>query len=668
MDNVTTQSGANSAYLAARTNFGLIGHSSPVFLALGNHEQEEGWHLDDTGNIATSKPVLGANARKRYYLNPNPIRDPFYSGNVDQVAAVSGDHLLDDYYAWEWGDALFVVIDPYWYTMRKPFTGNLGGGEGSDPGSGDRWDWTLGWTQYAWLQQTLQNSHARYKFIFAHHGTGGTQDYIRGGANGVPYGEWGGRNEDGTTWAFDARRPGWPLPVHDVLVQNGVSAFFHAHDHEYAYEKRDGVVYQLVPMPSDSGNGFGFNLYRETDPYTLRVLPNSGHLRVTVSPSNTNVEYVRAFVSGGTNGQVVHAYTIAPAGGGTPPSPPSVTALSVAPTTVVGGAANATGTVTINTSAPLGGAAVALTSNNAAAAVPASVTVPANATTATFPITTTAVTSSTAATITANLNGSASATLTVTAPAPPSPPSVTALSVSPTSVVGGTGGATGTVTINPSAPQGGATVALTSNNAAATVPASVTVPANATTATFPITTAAVTSSTTATITASLNGSATATLTVTAPAPPATVNPVRINSGGSGYTDGQGRQWSADGSFSGGSAFSSTRTIANTSDQALYQNSRYGSSFTYTINVPAGTYAVTLKFAELYWSSSGGRVFNVSINGTGVLSNFDIVSAAGGSFRAVDRTFTVTTTGPITLRFSVGSAGNPLVNAIQVAPM
>jgi hypothetical protein len=320
MDNVTTQTQAYNSYLSQRSYMGLISHSAPVFLALGNHEQEEGWHLDDTGNPATSQPVMGANARKRYFLNPVP--DSFYSGNISGLSAINGDGLRGDYYAWEWGDALFVVIDPFWYTTTKPFTGSTGGGESSDVGSGDRWDWTLGLDQYQWLKRTLENSHATYKFVFAHHVTGGTEDYVRGGANAVPYCEWGGYNEDGKNWGFDTRRPGWYATVHELLVENHVTAFFHGHDHEFAYEQRDGVVYQEIPMPSDSGYGYGFNLYRETDPYTIRVLPNSGHLRVTVSPTGAVVDYVRAFLSGaGTNGQVAYTYTMTGTGTGGTPSP-----------------------------------------------------------------------------------------------------------------------------------------------------------------------------------------------------------------------------------------------------------------------------------------------------------------------------------------------------------
>ena len=158
------------------------------------------------------------------------------------------------------------------------------------------------------------------------------------------------------------------------------------------------------------------------------------------------------------------------------------------------------------------------------------------------------------------------------------------------------------------------------------------------------------------------GSKTATLTVN---PTPSFTPVRINSGGPAYTDSLGQRWTADTGYTGGSPYSVTKTITNTSDPTLYKTSRYGASFSYAISAPAGTYSVTLKFAELYWTAAGGRVFNVAINGTKVLSNFDIFSAAGAAFKAVDVTFNVTSSGTITIQFTTGSAGNPLVNAIQV---
>ncbi len=93
--------------------------------------------------------------------------------------------------------------------------------------------------------------------------------------------------------------------------------------------------------------------------------------------------------------------------------PASLSAVSVNPTSVAGGASS-TGTVTLTSAAPTGGAQVTLSSNNAAAAVPASVTVAAGATTATFTVTTTTVTTATTVTITGAYGGATrQATLTV---------------------------------------------------------------------------------------------------------------------------------------------------------------------------------------------------------------------------------------------------------------
>lgn len=188
---------------------------------------------------------------------------------------------------------------------------------------------------------------------------------------------------------------------------------------------------------------------------------------------------------------------------------PVVTSVNLSQAAVTGGT-GVTGSVTLSGPAPAGGAVVALSSNNGAAAAGASVTVNANSTTANFAITTNAVASQQAATITAAYNGSAQAGLTV------NPPLVTSVSLSQSTVTGGTG-VTGTVTLNGPAPAGGALVALASSNAAAVAGASVTVNANSTTANFPITTSAVVTQQVATITATYNSSAQATLTVN-PAP------------------------------------------------------------------------------------------------------------------------------------------------------
>ena len=226
---------------------------------------------------------------------------------------------------------------------------------------------------------------------------------------------------------------------------------------------------------------------------------------------------VRAVSAAGTTGAFSSVRSFTPQAAA---SAPALSALSVSPTSVVGGTSSQ-GTATLTAAAPTGGAVVALSSSNTGVAtVPASVTVAAGGTSATFTVTTQAVTASTSATITGSYGGATrTASLTVTPPAPPPPAaSLSALSVSPTSVVGGTS-SQGTATLTAAAPSGGAVVALSSSNTGvATVPASVTVAAGGTSATFTVTTQAVTASTSATITGSFGGATrTATLTVTPPA-------------------------------------------------------------------------------------------------------------------------------------------------------
>ena len=302
----TDQSQVNAEYLVQRDllYIGGIGRSAPIFLASGNHENEEGWNLDDAFSIAQAS----IQARKLYF--PTPIDDGFYSGNTDILADINattyGDQYREDYYAWTWGDALFVVFDPFQYTMQNPYGATAGEGS-DDPASGDRWNWTLGQQQYNWLKETLENSSAKYKFMFAHHMLGGTQNYVRGGAVPAHMFEWGGYNADGTTWGWDTKRPGWgDDPIRQLMIDNGVSAFFHGHDHQYAYEVRDGIVYLSMPRPS---TGLDFNYYSESNQYTERVLASPGHLRVTIAPDQATAEYV---TSSGSSGTVQHSFTILP--------------------------------------------------------------------------------------------------------------------------------------------------------------------------------------------------------------------------------------------------------------------------------------------------------------------------------------------------------------------
>jgi hypothetical protein len=144
------------------------------------------------------------------------------------------------------------------------------------------------------------------------------------------------------------------------------------------------------------------------------------------------------------------------------------------------------------------------------------------------------------------------------------------------------------------------------------------------------------------------------------------SPILIDCGGPAYTDSQAQGWSADKSFSGGTPASTSHSIANTPDPRLYQTERYG-NFTYQFTVPNAVYKVTLKFAEIYWTAAGKRIFNVAINGTPVLTDFDIVAATGAPYTAIDKSFSVaTSSGAITIQFTSGSANFPKISAIEIS--
>jgi regulation of enolase protein 1 (concanavalin A-like superfamily) len=144
--------------------------------------------------------------------------------------------------------------------------------------------------------------------------------------------------------------------------------------------------------------------------------------------------------------------------------------------------------------------------------------------------------------------------------------------------------------------------------------------------------------------------------------------IRVNAGGPTHIDPNGLFWQGDTGSTAGFSYSAGASIPNTTTPYLYLSERFNTSdLIYSYFVPNATYNVTLKFAEIFFSSAGQRVFNILINGTPVASNFDIVAQAGGALRAVDRTFPVTVTnGQITILLQKVTS-SPKISAIQIAP-
>jgi trimeric autotransporter adhesin len=141
----------------------------------------------------------------------------------------------------------------------------------------------------------------------------------------------------------------------------------------------------------------------------------------------------------------------------------------------------------------------------------------------------------------------------------------------------------------------------------------------------------------------------------------------INSGGTASGS-----YLADEDYSGGTAASTASTISTTgvvnpAPEAVYQSQRYG-NFTYTLpGFTAGTtYVVRLHFDEFYWTATGKREFNVLINGTQVLTDFDVFATAGGEDIAVVEQFNAVanSSGQIVIQF-VSVIDNAEINGIEI---
>jgi len=268
-------------FLAQRYYFGLVGYQVPSFLLIGNHDGEEAKLRGATQPDGLA--VWSNQLRKRYFTNPLP--DRFYTGN-DQPHQNAG--LLQNYYAWSWGDAQFIVLDPYWTSSSSH--GNSGG-----------WNMSLGKRQYDWLTQTLRASKSKFKLVFIHQLVGGLDDAGRGGVEAAGFFEWGGCELDGRN-TFKSNRPGWEMPVHDLLKRSNVTAVFHGHDHFFASQTKDQIHYILAPQAAhrnyrnDHAQEYG---YKQGN-----FVPNSGHLRVDIRSDILRVQYIRSVPQAMQRGQL----------------------------------------------------------------------------------------------------------------------------------------------------------------------------------------------------------------------------------------------------------------------------------------------------------------------------------------------------------------------------
>jgi hypothetical protein len=195
-----------------------------------------------------------------------------------------------------------------------------------------------------------------------------------------------------------------------------------------------------------------------------------------------------------------------------------ITDLSLSPDSVRDGASS-TGTVLLWWTDGLPTTVLLFSSNPSAASVPSKLVIPGGALSASFPITTNAAAPPDFVSITVALDNVGTTRVLSVNAATPAGPSLSSVSVTPTSVTGGSG-ATGTVRFT-SATDGAGVQLASSNPAVARVPADVVVNGGASSGAFTVATSPVTATTNVTITASwfaVTRTTTITVTPGAPAP------------------------------------------------------------------------------------------------------------------------------------------------------
>lgn len=259
----TDNSGAVYAYATYRRHVAKLTSSCPHFGIIGN------W-AGESGKFPQSSINLVADVRRAFLPNPNHETYP------------QGGSVGEDYYAFSWGDALYVMLNVQTYT-RPSNPDNL-----STPASDvvNVEEWTLGGVQLNWLKKTLENATERYRFLCMHHPAGGNG----GNPHDTLYGRGGAR----------AWNCGEQLTIHELMKRHGVQVFFYGHDHVFVDDVVDGIHYAL---PGSCGAPWKFT--KEETGYE-RFWTDSGHARLEVTPERATVTFVNLA------GEAFHEFTVLP--------------------------------------------------------------------------------------------------------------------------------------------------------------------------------------------------------------------------------------------------------------------------------------------------------------------------------------------------------------------
>jgi len=259
----TSSDGALSAYARYRRQIGPLSMQCPHFAVIGNWEGESGKFPEKSIEIVAA-------VRRAMLPGPNHLTYP------------QGGSEREDYYAFSWGDVLYVMLNIQTYS--KP----------SDP---DRLpslmadvnkitEWTLGEKQMTWFETTLKNATERFRFVCTHHPAGGNA----GDPLNTLYGRGGAR----------AWNTGEQARIHSLMKKHKVQIFFYGHDHVFVDDIVDGIHYTL---PGSCGAPWKFT---KAETGYDRFWPDSGHAQLDVTPEKATVTFINV------EGKVLHSFSVLP--------------------------------------------------------------------------------------------------------------------------------------------------------------------------------------------------------------------------------------------------------------------------------------------------------------------------------------------------------------------
>jgi hypothetical protein len=273
-----------------RATSGPLLSSLPSFMVLGNHEGEAGFYQSErSGPGFAYYQRWGTIARKRHCLNPLPETYPEggenegWAGDPKSEATGGGEEgncsPLQNYYAWSWGDALFVVLDVLRYT-------NVGNATPSTPHQ-----WTLGAAQLQWLERVLSGSRARWKFVIGHHVVGGSEWDLEGKSRITEYAYGRG----GARYA----RVGEQARVTEIMRKHGARFYLYGHDHVFCHQKDEDISYVCCGRTTTLSYEWWRNPgWKEAYGEAASRNPHDffgaiGYTRLTIAPEKVDVEYIR---------------------------------------------------------------------------------------------------------------------------------------------------------------------------------------------------------------------------------------------------------------------------------------------------------------------------------------------------------------------------------------